>query len=150
MKRVLLEQLIALALLHAEGFDVWDSFASQLDRLYLNHPDSEILFRLETSPTEKDAVLHTLSLLNTDAIADVDLFGRALMSALSAEYQNGKTDLRTFAERGYDIWQILPSDMADSDPFFILCYAGDPLSWGDEKQCRKHFENAFSYYKTLK
>lgn len=36
--------------------------------------------------------------------------------------------------------------LKSSMPFYILSYADDPLSWGDEKQARELYENAIGYY----
>lgn len=39
-----------------------------------------------------------------------------------------------FASRMYSLWKNLPSNIQNQQPFFTLCYADDPLSWGDEKE----------------
>lgn len=46
----------------------------------------------------------------------------------------------------YQLWQYLPSELSEKEPFDILCYADDLLSWGDEKQCRELYEKALFYY----
>lgn len=33
-----------------------------------------------------------------------------------------------------------------SDPFFTMCYADDPLSWGDKDQTRELYEQMFRFY----
>lgn len=34
-----------------------------------------------------------------------------------------------------------------NEPFVMLPYADEPLSWGDEKQSRELFQSMFDYYK---
>lgn len=46
----------------------------------------------------------------------------------------------------YSLWQNLPEQISYVEPFYILSYADDPLSWGDEKQARELYENAIGYY----
>lgn len=42
---------------------------------------------------------------------------------------------------GYDVGEV------KGEPFHTLSYADDPLSWNDEKQTRKLYEELFEFYK---
>ena len=142
-----MEQLIALAFLHLEGFDVWDSYLSKLDELYLKYSDNDDeLFYLESLTEKKDIIVHTTTLLDPQKI-DMDSFGAALMKFLCYEYQSYKIDLKSFSEKAYDIWSNLPSEISSKEPFYTLNSAGDALSYGDTQHCREMFEKAFNYYK---
>ncbi len=142
-----MEQLIALAFLYLEGFDVWDSYLSKLDELYEKYSDNDDeLFYLESLTEQKDIIVHTTTLLDPERI-DIDSFGKALMTYLYCEYQNSKIDLRLFAEKAYDLWSNLPFEISMKEPFYTLNSAGDALSYGDTQHCREMFEKAFNYYK---
>lgn len=47
----------------------------------------------------------------------------------------------------YNLWFSLPSNFQDIEPFRVLSFPDDPLSWGDEKQTREIYEGLFEYYK---
>ncbi|WP_353738826.1 hypothetical protein, partial [Faecalibaculum rodentium] len=60
---------------------------------------------------------------------DLERFGRILMSKLETVYANC-SDIEYFANRMYSLWESLPGNIQDIEPFWTLCYADDPLSWG--------------------
>ena len=72
------------------------------------------------------------------------------MKSLKSQYLIHEADIHSFAKKAYNIWQLLPSDIASVEPFHILSYADDPLSWGDERQCRELYEEAFDFYEIHK
>ena len=57
-----------------------------------------------------------------------------------------ENNLMEFGKRMYQLWKCLPSELSEEEPCIILRYADDPLSWGDEKQCRELYEKALFYY----
>lgn len=74
-----------------------------------------------------------------------DVFGKLLMAALNPIYEG--SEIGDFGNRMYKLWQRFPSVIEyGEDPFYVFCYADDCLSYGDEKQCRKLYESALSYY----
>lgn len=77
---------------------------------------------------------------------NLERFGRDLISKLETIYANC-SDIGYFANRMYRLWEILPGNIQNIEPFWTLCYADDPLSWGDEKQTRSIYEHMLSYYK---
>ena len=46
----------------------------------------------------------------------------------------------------FGLWESLPGNMQNMEPFWTLCYADDPLSWGDEAQTRNVYEHMLDYY----
>ena len=46
----------------------------------------------------------------------------------------------------YNLWEDLPGQIQDIELFWALCYADDPLSWGDEEQTRSIYENMMNFY----
>ena len=139
-----MEPLIVSALLYYAGFRNLDDFDSQLDSAFLADPDNRVLLDLETSDT-KSALIHVLSFLNPDKI-DMDVFGRLLMRTLKAEYQKAGPDLSSFANKTHLLYSYISAGVGFTDPFDILSYADDPLSWGNETQCRELYQKAFDWY----
>ncbi|MCI8403228.1 MAG: hypothetical protein HFI38_14250 [Lachnospiraceae bacterium] len=43
-------------------------------------------------------------------------------------------------------WESLPGNIQNIEPFWILSYADDPLSWGDEEQTRNIYKQMLHYY----
>ena len=46
----------------------------------------------------------------------------------------------------YSLWESLPGNLQNMEPFWSLCYADEPLTWGDEAQTRSLYETMLSYY----
>lgn len=74
-----------------------------------------------------------------------DSFGKVLMKGI-ADYYNKCMDMQEFGSKMYSLQQNLPEHISYVESFYILSYADDPLSWGDEKQARELYENAIGYY----
>lgn len=140
-----MEELIVYAILCCVGYKKYDEYKEKLDQLFLQNPQNEVLLDLE-GRNYKDAMLHLFSLFNEKSLdLDIGLFSVMLMSKLKDIYTTEK-NLKEFGKRMYQLWQYLPDELAKLEPFSILCYADDPLSWGDKKQCRELYEKAIYYY----
>ena len=75
---------------------------------------------------------------------DTECFGKILMRSLLRIYES--IDIALFAKKMYSLWNKLPRDIGQKEPFLTLCYADDCLSYHDEEQCRKLYEKAMCYY----
>ena len=137
-----LEELWVYSLLCVVGYDKYDEYEEALDRHFLSDSSNEDLIDLE-SRNCKDAIIHTLSLIETTEINN-DGFGTFLMRALKPIYCESR--IEEFADKMYKLWSNLPGELRMTDPFHILSYADDCLSFGDEKQCRELYEKALYYY----
>lgn len=138
-----MEALYAYALLLCEGYDVWEIYSTELDRLFLDDPENDIYLQLELTPDIKQAALYIISIINKEAI-DIEIFGQTLMRAVSDIYK--KSDLQDFGKHMYSLWTHLPDSIGEQEPFFTLCYADDCLPYGDETQCRNLYEKAMNFY----
>ena len=67
------------------------------------------------------------------------------MSKLKVVYKNC-LDIKYFASQMYRLWESFPENIQNIEPFWTLCYADDPLAWGDEKQTRDIYGHMLSYY----
>ena len=138
-----MEKLFACALLMCEGYDLWDQYSEELDRLFLDDPQNDIYMYLEEVTDRKEAVLRTISEMD-NASFDIDIFGQALMKQLSDIYK--ESDLKDFAEHMYALWNKLPDEVQHREPFYTLSYADDCILYNSEKHCRQLFESAMYYY----
>lgn len=145
-----MESLIASALLWKNGLGTYDEYNKILDERFLENPDNDILLELEwcSSDCEK-----TFSIINNFRHYEyfqkfnVDRFGEKLFCGLEAVYMADSIPIDEFGRRCYQLWNCLPAEIDQIEPFWTLGYADDYLSYGDEEQCRKSYERAFSHYK---
>ena len=75
---------------------------------------------------------------------DYDVFGKFLLYELNTIYP--EMEIHNFGAKAYSLWNLLPKNIEQKQPFLTLSYADDPLSWGDEKQSRELYEKMFKYY----
>jgi hypothetical protein len=141
-----LDELLAYAILRCEGIVTEEEYQERLHALFLEHPEDRILLDLECETDIQKAVIYVRTWADYGHIGlHPDIFGRALMDKLK-DYYSHCTDLRQFGKKLYSIWTCLPGYIQSEEPFWSLCHAGDPLSWGDEVQTRSLYEQMFSYY----
>lgn len=140
-----MEELLACALLSTVGIEEKEAYFDCLNALFLVSPEDPVLLELEW---ERDLREVVKILLKTEMrIDDVSSLGKLLMNRLETQYRKCVTvaDLEKFGERGYQLWSILPEELA-SNQFSTLNYAQDSLGYGDESQCRELFEEMFQAY----
>lgn len=155
----IVEKLAALLIFCLSGFGSAESYFSELDRQFLEHPDDEVLFELEDC--FKDLRGHWACLLRhfefgPDENFDKKLFGGELSRGLEKFFDEnvgtGKVSLKKFGRLGYTLWRLL-SDLnfdVHGEPFVILCYADEPLDYGDERQSLEIYKYFFDFYKEKK
>ena len=137
-----METLFVYSLLYGVGYDKYEEYRKELDRIFLEDPENDVLLDLEYR-APKDAMLHSyylMQIVEYDTVA----FGKCLMKNLKAIYET--SNLMDFSKKMYDLWMLLPENINSKNPFFILSYAGDYLSYGDENQCSALYEEALNYY----
>ena len=142
---VIMEELFVYAILLYEELITENEYNKWLDELFLNTPENDDLLYLEGETDIKKAIIYVRTHIDYQNL-DLEWFGRILMSKLERIYVNC-SDIKYFADRMYSLWESLPGNIQNIEPFWALCYADEPLSWGDEKQTRNIYENMLSYYK---
>ena len=140
-----MEKLLVYVLLLYEELVTENEYNKWLDELFLNTPENDDLLYLEGETDIKKAIIYVRTHIDYQNL-DLEWFGRILMSKLERIYVNC-SDIKYFADRMYSLWESLPGNIQNIEPFWALCYADEPLSWGDEKQTRNIYENMLSYYK---
>lgn len=140
-----MEELLVYAVLICAGFNFEYEYGKKLNELFMQNPSDDELLELECKNSVKDAVLYIMShYVSNDLSCDIDLFGKFLMRKLNMIYC--ESDIRDFAEKSYHLWKILPLNIQHKEPFIVLSYADEPLSWGDEPQSKELFESMFNFY----
>ena len=139
-----MEELLVYAILFYEGLMAEGEYYQQLNKLFLQSPQDGDLMYLEWETDIQKAVVYIRTHANCQRL-DQEQFGRVLINCLKKAY-NSCTDMNSFAGRMYDLWKNLPETLQRVEPFFTLCYADDPLSWGDEEQTRAIYEDMLAYY----
>ncbi|MCI8805422.1 MAG: hypothetical protein HFE59_05920 [Clostridiales bacterium] len=141
----MIEELLVFAFLLYEEMVTKDKYNKRLDELFLDNPENDDLLYLEWETDIKKSIAYIRTHIDYD-VFDYEQFGRILMSKLKVYYKNC-SDIKSFANRMYNLWESLPGNIQDKEPFFTLCYADDPLSWGNEEQTRNIYEYMLNYYK---
>lgn len=139
-----MEELLVFALLLCEGIMPEDEYWKRLDELFLESPEDDNFLYLEWETDIKKAIAYIRTNIDYTTF-DYGLFGKILMEKLRTYYEQC-LDIKSFSERMYLLWEDLPFDIQDKQPFYTLCYADDPLSWGDKEQTRRLYEGMLNYY----
>ena len=139
-----MNELLAYAILLCEDIVSDEIFSNWLDRAFLENPNDDNLLEFECMGNAEKAAASVISRFDYSRLDSVQ-FGRTMMKELKKYCQScGITE--RFGQKMYTLWESLPGCIQDDEPFSILTYADDPLSWGDERQSREIYEKAFGYY----
>lgn len=139
-----MEELYAYMLLLIVGFPVERAYTSCVDTLFSEDPENDLLMTLIWEKNIKNAVFEMQCSIDPMRL-DRERFGKSLMALLKREYLVC-ANYEDFAQRAYSVWSLLPYVIGQEDPFFYLCYADDPLGYGDEEGSREIYEEAFDFY----
>lgn len=141
-----MEELLAYAYLFGMDLIPEAIYEEKLNELFLQKPTDEDLLELEfLSRNRKETMVYIRIHLNYNSM-DFDRLGRVLFRLLKPIYAS--VDIHRFGEAMYSLWENLPGNLQGMQLFWTLCYADDPLSWGDEKQSREIYEEMLEYYDT--
>ena len=141
------EKTYAIIVLFLAGMITPDDYNSCLDKIFLENPENDLLTDLEFASNDFDETRSIINeyILKTKLNIDYSVFGSALFEKISEVYNNNITDIEFFACKAYSVWKLLPHEISAKEPFWTLSYADECLSYGDEKQTRKLYEETFSY-----
>ena len=140
-----MEELLVYAILLYEGLVTENEYNKRLDELFLSTPENDHLLYLEWETDISKAIIYVRTHIDYKNL-DYEQFGRILMGKLQTVYVNCP-NIKCFASRMYSLWESLPGNIQDIEPFWTLCYADDPLSWGEEEQTRTIYEHMLNHYK---
>ena len=138
-----MEELFVYTILICNGFDLEDEFQSHLDEMFINNPNNNVLFELECMDNIKNQVIYIRANFEYNNI-NIESFGKTLIEKLRILYCS--TDLPYLASKMYQVWESLPGNIQDIEPFHTLTYGDEPLCYNDEQQSRLLIEKMLSYY----
>ena len=144
-----MENLICKSLLWKIGLTMGEDYNKSLDEVFLKNSENHILLELECCSSDCDATFDILQRYWKYECKDfsVDTFGKCLLEDLKEIYQSNILSIEDYGRKCYSLWKQLPSELHLEEPFHILSYADDPLSWNDEGQTRRLYEEFFNFYK---
>jgi hypothetical protein len=138
------ERLLSYAILLKCGVITLDNYNEYLNEIFLQHPGNDLLLELQWCSVDAKKTINTILEHSREAEIDYNMFGKLLFDELKVIYI--KMEIHSFAEKAHSVWNLLPKSIGQTEPFWTLSYADDPLSWGDEKQTREIYEKMFGYY----
>ena len=141
-----MEEMLAYLFLRMVGMITTEEYENKLDEAFLADGENEILLELEMN----DDIWHAIALIEEQIdwnSFDCETFGKVLMTLIENRYFKC-SDIKKFAKKTYSLWGMLPSFISTEDPFRMLSYADEPLSWGNEEQSRKIYRKMFDFYRT--
>ncbi|MEY8321520.1 hypothetical protein AAK894_10630 [Lachnospiraceae bacterium 46-61] len=139
-----MEELLACAILLYQNIITEEIYQKKLNELFLKDIGNEIFLELEWETNINEAIIYICTHINYKNI-NYEQFGKFLMKILK-KYYECCTNIKQFSNKMYLLWKSLPGNIQDKQPFCILGYADDPLSWGDEEQTRSIYEKMLNYY----
>ena len=141
-----MEEILIYAILLSEELIQESEYNNLLDKLFLTDPENDDLLYLEWEKDIKKALVYIRTHIDYNNF-DFNQFGKILMCKLKVIYTNC-TDFKLFSNQMYNLWLSLPENIQNIEPFQLLCYADDSLSWGDENQARNIYEYMLNYYES--
>ena len=141
-----MEEILIYAILLSEELIQESEYNNLLDKLFLSDPENDDLLYLEWETDIKKALVYIMTHIDYNNF-DFNQFGKILMCKLKVIYTNC-TNFKLCSNRMYNLWLSLPENIQNIEPFQLLCYADDSLSWGDEYQARNIYEYMLKYYES--
>lgn len=143
-----MEELYVEFLLWKYKLNTRERYNGLLNDLFLLETNNDFLLKLEwcsTNVIETDRCFAYYMNYKQQNI-DSNKFGRYLINGLNSVYKSNIMSIEDFGKRCYLLWKDLPDQLSNIEPFIVLSYADEPLSWGDEAQARNIYETVFKYY----
>lgn len=141
-----MEELLAFALLLSQKLTEENEYQKRLDAMFLDNPENDDLLYLEWETDINKAILYINTHIDCTTW-NCELFGQLLMEKLKIYYKNC-ADMKLFGDKIYSLWDCLPGHIQNKDPFYSMCYANDPLSYGNENQSREIYKSIMDYYRS--
>lgn len=142
----MVERLLSYATLLSTGLMSKNDYNNILDTLFLATPEDALVLDLEYVSSDINKTISIIQCYCSEHRIDDAVFGRYLMNRLKKAYYDSSMDINDFARKAYTLWQALPSTIQSDKPFHTMCYADEPLSWGDENQTREMYEKMLRFY----
>lgn len=139
-----MEELIAEAVFYETGYSNPNGYQEALNALWTNASGELEQKLLELESLDYKTAMDRLFEIRNHTTIDETAFGKHMLKRLRELYEI--LPINYFAERSYELWSNLPASLQEKAPFEVLNYAGDSLSYGNEKWCRELFEEVLNFY----
>ena len=135
---------MAYVILLGEGFEIGGLYEQRLDELFLASPEDRNLLELELlSGNKKASSIYIRTHVDCRAL-DRRRFGRALMDVLKSIYES--VDVQTFAFRAFSVWEGLPGNLQEEEPFRALSLGDYPEAREEEGYMREVYRWMLTFY----
>ncbi len=121
-----------------------ERYKNYLDDLFIENSEDELILELQWCTNDLEKTVVTIMSALHDVELDYVECRKAIIAELEVLYN--ELELEEFAELGYSVWNNLEGEMRDEKPLNDLCFADDPLSWGDKEQSIEIYQKLFRYY----
>jgi len=138
--------LLAYGILLDVGLLSSENYNGYLDAMFTETPDDDLLLELEWCSSHTQKTIRMIYSFCRETSIEHSVLGKTLTSTAKKIYLKNEMSINAFGSLMYKAWQLLPREIQYDDPFHILSYADDPLSWGDVEQTRELYETFFNYY----
>lgn len=133
-----MEKLFVYSYLWQMDLDDGERYSSHLDELFINEKNNtslgDLLLDLETLTDSETSFMRIKRYVEYETNQfDTIEFGRQLCYELKVIYYSDKMRLDLFAQKCYELFNLLPSIIdALSEPFDTLCYIDDMIQFNRE------------------
>lgn len=141
------EKLLCYALLLNNNLMSADKYNENLNIMFLKNPDNNLLLELQFISLDSEASISLIFEYFYKTKINKESFGVILLKELKNVYNTKVMNIQEFGKHTYNLWHELPDEFASDEPFYTLCYADDPLSWNDEQQTQKIYDELFEFYR---
>lgn len=123
-------------------------------KIWLNHvfltveTQNNILYELEWCSEDLDKTVDILYSYLYDKICFLNFqsIGRLIINELRKKYNNNLNYLRETTYKLYKIWCLLPSNIAEREPFLTFNSIDDSWVWNGKEQIEEKMNYLFSFY----
>jgi len=144
---VMIETLLVYTFLLESELASRSEYEEHLNALFEESPSHDLLLSLQWLSFDAKEIKKMIDDYFKKYEIDHRIFGSFLMKKLRAIYRQNNIELQTFNSKVVSIWGKLPENLMQTEPFWTMSYAGEPLLWGDIKQTQELYERMLTYYK---
>jgi len=141
-----MEQLLVYAYLLDANLISTSGYVEHINTLFEEAPDNDFLLELQWSTSDTKRTTHLIFSRAENHEINYDVFGEFLMEGLKEAFSQCKS-LEIYCSKIISIWGRLPKEIIQTEPFWAMSYAGEPLTWGDAKQTCEILEKMFNHYR---
>ena len=114
----------------------------------IDETENNIVFELEWCSENIDKTVDTLYSYLYDKISflDFQFIGKLIINELRKKYNENPGCLRETTYKLYQIWCLLPRNIAEKEPFLTFNSIDDSWAWNGKEQVEEKMKYLFSFY----